>query len=159
MTAYETNKVREMSFSNVSPAALDVICASVIAVGLLPAGKTTKSASASPQPTDNRGKKKEKTKRKGGTHPISKQATTTKTGSSAILVVIAAYHPNSGSTTIGTMTILVTTATKTVRVSPGRFVLGAGLRRRALVTKGLSRVRKGSDEGERVAEEEGGEGR
>ena len=35
MIAYETNKVCEISFSNVSPAALEVICASVIAVGLL----------------------------------------------------------------------------------------------------------------------------
>lgn len=49
---------------------------------------------------------------------MSKHATTTKTGSSATLTVTFAYHAKSGINTSGTTTILETTATTTVLVSP-----------------------------------------
>lgn len=49
---------------------------------------------------------------------MSRHATTTKTGSSATLTVTLAYHAKSGMSTSGTTTILDTTATTTVLVSP-----------------------------------------
>jgi hypothetical protein len=53
------------------------------------------------------------------THPTRRQDTTIKTGSSATLLVMTAYQPNSGRSSKGTITILLITATNTVLVSPG----------------------------------------
>lgn len=82
---------------------------------------------------------------------MSKQATTTNTGSSATFCVKAAYHPNSGTMMSGTTTILVATATSTVRPSPGLPLDD----RRGFLTNGFSRSRRGA----RSTGAVGGEGR
>lgn len=101
--AYETKRVLEMSFSNISPEALDVICARVIAVGLLSINSTSVTCSVSEQRVTN---------------PMSKHATTMKMGSSATFVVANAYHAKSGNSTNGVTIMRLITATMTVRVSP-----------------------------------------
>lgn len=94
--------MREINFSNVSPDADEVIWASVIAVGLLDGSQHSAGHSGEAR-----------------TDPMSRQAETIKTGSSATFVVAIAYHPKRGRSTSGVTTMRLTTATITVRVSPG----------------------------------------
>lgn len=81
-------------------------------------------------------------KRGKRTDPIKRQATTTKTGSSATFVVNDAYHPKSGKSTRGTSTILLTTATMTVLVSPGAGASTCWNSFTSWRLKGLRRARK-----------------